>query len=384
MNRSDLDEGPGPSDGSGTAEPGSARRQPSWPLIVVGVVAAVFALGSLQDVIIPVVLSLLAASALLPLVKALVGAGVPRFLATAFVIGGLVAGLSYSALSLRDEATAVIAQAPEAARKLRLAMRTNRSQEPGSLEKVQQAARELEQTANEATGPSTTPRGVTRVQVEEPLISMTGFLWTGSLGLIGLAGQAIIVLFMTFVLCLSGDAYKRKLVEVGGPTFASRRLTVQILDAIDLQISRFLLVQVAANLAVAIMTALALWWIGLEQPFVWGLVAGVMNTIPYLGPMVVTVALAGFAMVQFGTVGMTLAVVGIALTITTLEGFVLTPFLVRQAGGLNQLTVFVGVLFWTWLWGPWGALLAVPMMMALKAVCDHIDGLQPIGELLSD
>jgi predicted PurR-regulated permease PerM len=135
---------------------------------------------------------------------------------------------------------------------------------------------------------------------------------------------------------------------------------------------------------VALVTWGALWTLGLKQAALWGLLAGVFNSIPYYGPLLVTAALSIVAYMQFGTVAMTATIAGVSLLITTLEGFVLTPLLIGRAASMNQVAVFAGLLFWSWIWGVWGILLAVPMMMVVKVVCDHVEPLQPVGHLLGD
>ena len=108
------------------------------------------------------------------------------------------------------------------------------------------------------------------------------------------------------------------------------------------------------------------------------------NSIPYFGPVVVTGGIAVVAFLQFGTIAMAAFVAAIALAITSLEGFLLTPWLTSRAASMNAVAIFVGLLFWSWLWGVWGTLLAVPMLMVLKAVCDRIEDLKPVGELLGE
>jgi predicted PurR-regulated permease PerM len=117
---------------------------------------------------------------------------------------------------------------------------------------------------------------------------------------------------------------------------------------------------------------------------VWGLLAGVFNSIPYFGPIIVTGGLTVVAFLQFGTFTMALAVAGIALAITAAEGWLLTPTLLSRAANMNQVAVFVGLIFWSWIWGIWGTLLAVPMLMVVKSVCDHIEDLQPVGQFLGE
>jgi predicted PurR-regulated permease PerM len=168
------------------------------------------------------------------------------------------------------------------------------------------------------------------------------------------------------------------------PTLSKKKITVQIVDEIGVQIERFMLVQVLTSALVAIATSLALWWVGLDQPVIWGLAAGILNSVPYFGPVIVSGGLTFVAYLQFETIEMALYVAGIALVITTLEGWLLTPALMGRAASINPAAIFIGIIFWSWVWGVWGLILAVPMLMMLKAVCDRIDELQPIGELLGD
>jgi predicted PurR-regulated permease PerM len=159
---------------------------------------------------------------------------------------------------------------------------------------------------------------------------------------------------------------------------------VQILDDISEQIGRFLVTQVATSAVVGALTAVALWWLDLESWLFWGIMAGVLNSIPYFGPVIVSSALAVVAFLQFGTLGRTLAVTGIAFAITSLEGFLITPALMGKAARMNPAAIFVGLLFWGWIWGMWGVILAVPMMMLIKSICDHVEDFASVGELLGD
>jgi predicted PurR-regulated permease PerM len=124
--------------------------------------------------------------------------------------------------------------------------------------------------------------------------------------------------------------------------------------------------------------------IGLEQAGMWGLLAGLLNSIPYLGPVLVSGGIAVVAYLQFNNVHTTLVTVAAAFAITSLEGFLLTPWLTSRAARMNAVAVFVGLLFWGWIWNVWGMLLAVPMLMVLKAICDHVEDFKGVGELLGD
>jgi predicted PurR-regulated permease PerM len=355
----------------------------SASLTLLAVVAAIAVLRLAQDVFIPIVLALLVSYALDPVVTLLIRLGIHRAIAAAMVLLILLAGVGIGGYRLRDEANAVLDTLPDAARRIRETIASKRSG-PDPLKKVQQVAKEIEKTAAEATVSTPAPRGVTRVQVQEAPFRATDYLWWGSMGVVAFVGQATVVVFLVYFLLASGDLYKRKLVRIAGPSFSEKRLTVEILRDIDAQIEKFLVVQVLTSALVAVATTVVLWMLGVQYASVWGIAAGVLNSIPYLGPVVVTAGLALVAFLQFGTWSMVFYVAGIALLITTLEGFLLTPALIGKAASMNQVAVFVGLLFWSWLWGFWGAILAVPMLMVVKTMCDRIEGLQPLGELLGE
>ncbi|MEP7057198.1 MAG: AI-2E family transporter, partial [Caldimonas sp.] len=161
-----------------------------------------------------------------------------------------------------------------------------------------------------------------------------------------------------------------------------KKLTIQALDEITEQIQRYLLVQVFTSLLVAVATWLCFLWIGVQHAAVWGLVAGMLNFVPYVGSIVFTAASAMVGLMQFGNLESALLIAGVSLTLHTISGYVLTPWLTSRASRMNAVTVFVGVLAWGWLWGVWGLLLGVPILMVVKAVCDRVENLKPLGELL--
>ncbi|MEO6697304.1 MAG: AI-2E family transporter, partial [Gammaproteobacteria bacterium] len=301
----------------------------------------------------------------------------------AVLLIGIVGGVSSLAYSLSDDAAATIETLPEAAQKFRQTLRKERGTSESAMEKVQKATTEMEKAVSDTpTASPTLPAGVTRVQIEKPRFNIQDYLWAGTMGAVGFAGQAVIVLFLAYFLMVSGDSFRRKLVRISGPTFSKKKITIQVLDEITGQIQRYLLVQLFTSFLVGLATWIAFLWIGVEHAAIWGIAAAVLNTIPYLGAVIYTIGTALVAFLQFGTIGMALFVSGIALIITSLEGFLLTPWLTSRASQMNAVVIFAGVLFWGWLWGVWGLLLGIPILMAIKAVCDHVEDLKPVGELL--
>ena len=354
----------------------------SVALTIIAVAAAMYVLNWASEVFIPIVLSVLISYALEPVVLWLMRLRLPRVAAAGLLMTLLTGGFLYGGYALSDDATAIVAELPEAAQKLRDVL--NRNRQNGTIEQVQEAAEELQKTANEATGPSPAPKGVQRVQIEEPAINVRNYVSWGSAGIITFAGQAVLVVFFVFFLLASGDLFKRKLVRLAGPSLEKKKITVQILDDINTQIRRFLFVRVVTSMVVGIMSWIVFRWFGLEQAGIWAIAAGVFNSIPYFGPIIVAAGTAVVTFLQFGTIEMTLYVAGASLAITSLEGWLLTPWLTSRTARTNEVAVFVGLIFWSFVWGIWGTLLAVPMLVTAKAYCDRIEDLKPIGELLGE
>ncbi len=361
-------------------------------LTVIASLAAVVMLQYAQAVLIPIVIGVLIAYALSPVVSGLAWMRMPRAVGAAVAVVLLVSALGISTYSLSDEVMSIVRDVPQAAQRVRQRISAHRREKGGALEQVQRAATEIDKAAAEASTPrggaqrssGVRPDGVQKVEIVEPSFSATEYLWAGGASLINVTGQFTMILFLVYFLLVTGDLYKRKLVKIAGPRLSQKRITLQILDAINLQIESFIRVQIFTSFVVAVATALALWWLGVDEYIVWGLLAGVFNSIPYLGPIIVTGGLGVVAFMQFDDIARTVYVLLITLAITSLEGFLLTPALLGRAAQMNPVAIFVGLLFWSWIWGVWGTVLAVPMLMMLKAVCDHVEDLQPIGELLGE
>ncbi|MBE7939793.1 MULTISPECIES: AI-2E family transporter [Ramlibacter] len=358
-------------------------RVRSATLAVLMVIMVVATLRWASAFFIPLMLGFMLSYALGPIVDALQRWRVPRALSAAVLILGLLGGAGTAAWSFSDDLNAFVDTLPNVASRLREALH-KRGGQGATMDKVQKAATQLEQAAAEAGPNPGAARNVQRVVVEKPRFDIRDHLWSGTLGLASFAGQATVVTFLAYFLLLSGDTFRRKLVKVTGHTLSEKKITVQALDEITEQIQRYLLVQLVAGVIVGVATGLAFWALGLKHPGVWGVAGGVLNLIPYIGSGVVTAAAALAAFVQFGEVDHALYVAGASLLVHALVGNLLVPWLTSRASRMNPVAVFIGVLAWGWLWGVWGLLLGIPILMIVKAVCDRVDHLKPVGELLGD
>jgi predicted PurR-regulated permease PerM len=353
-------------------------------LAVLATLAAVYTLHWAAAVFIPVMLGLVFSYALSPIVAWLELRHVPRVASAALLILGIVGGAGATVYSLSDDASTLVELLPAAAQKLHDAVRLHPGSKANPLDTVQKAATALEKATEDTAGAAPPPRGVQRVQIEKPKFDIKDHLWSGSLGLLAMLAQVATVALITFFLMVSGDSFRRKLVRLAGPTLSKKKITLQALNQINDQIQRYLLVQLFTSVVVGVATWLSFLAIGLENAAVWGIAAGVLNLVPYIGNPIISGGSALVAFLQFGQFETAVLVGGISMLIHGIEGFLLTPWLTSRTNRMNPVAIFIGVLAWGWLWGVWGLLLGVPILAIIKAVCDRIDELKPIGEFLGE
>lgn len=366
--------------------PGDLLHEPvdvrNVSLVVLAILASLFMLHWAKAVFIPVMLSVLFSYAFSPPVNWLERQRVPRWLSAAVLLLAILGGLGATAYSLRLEAEQFIEALPAAAQKMGRAFKSQNSKSDGTLDAMQKAATQIEQAARDSAAVTVTTRGTTRVVIEASRFNITDYLWSGTMGLMALIGQTTVVIFLTYFLMLSGDTFRRKLVKLVGPSLSSKETTLQVLDEVTGQIQRYLQVQLLTSALVGVLTGLALLALGLENAAVWGVAAAVLNLVPYVGSLITGAASALVAFVQFGSMNMALAVGGASVLIHTVVGNLVTPWLTSRTSQLSPVAIFIGLLAWGWLWGVWGLLLGIPILMIVKSVCDRTDGLKPIGEFL--
>jgi len=351
---------------------------------ILAVIAVVAALYLARAFFVPLLIGILASYALRPFVDRLKAWRIPRAVGAALVLGVLVGGLSWTAMSLGDDAAAIIASLPDAARKVRQHGRDAQAQGPNALQTIQQAATELQGAATDVSAERRSPKAAAARALPPAEASpwLRDYMLAQSALLFTVAAQAPIVLLLTYFLLASGEHFRRKLVQLVGPTLTAKKDAVHILEEIDVQVQRNLVATLGANVAIGIATWLAFMALGVEAAGVWGVAAGVLHFIPYLGPVVFAIAsgLAGF--LQFGTATAAFTVAGVSLLVAAAIGSFLMTWLQSRFASVNAAVLFIALLFFGWLWGIWGLLLGAPLLAIAKVVCDRVDVLKPVGALL--
>lgn len=366
------------------------------PLAVgmLGLIALVASLYLARGFFVPLLIGILASYALHPLVDRLEAFRVPRSIGSVLVLALVVGSFSWIGFSVSDDAEALIEKLPEAARKLRVELSAARAGAPTALQNVQDAAKEIEGAAADAgaqteSGAAPGKRAALRVPAAPAVAArppaptwLRDYTMAQSALLAAVAAQTPVVLLLTYFLLASGAHFRRKLVQLAGPSLSRKKDAVRILEEVDVQVQRYLLATLASNALLAIGTWLAFLALGMNQPGVWGIAAGVLHFVPYLGPTVIALGSGVAAFLQSGSLLYALGVAGVSLLIAGIIGFAFMTWLQSRFARVNAAVLFIALLFFGWLWGLWGLLLGAPLVAIAKVVFDRVESLKPAGELL--
>ncbi|QDG50429.1 AI-2E family transporter [Persicimonas caeni] len=228
------------------------------------------------------------------------------------------------------------------------------------------------------------------VESQKSLLEQTSELWLrassyiagGLSGLLGFLAQALTCIFVMLFMLIEAPSIRHKLINIMGTTDQRRDMVLEVLYNVNRDVQRYLFNRFATNSVLALVAMLCYWVYGLNYVLLLGILAGLFNFVPYVGPVVGSVFPALVAYIQFGTIESVFWVLVIYTALTGIEGNILTPVVLGRHLKLNSLAVILGLVFWGWLWGAIGMLLAIPIMAAIKAVALHVDDMRPIAELL--
>ncbi len=378
-------------------------------LIILTVIAVTASLYLARAFFMPLVLGVLISYTLYPVVSFMDRrAHLPRPLGAGVVVVAVMIASSYAVIALQEQLVELLDKAPAALERVNQQQRGGEQDGKTLLDKLQEAATEIENAADNAVasassiaptdgsatshagagGPSGMPGTRSgqpvRVVIDRGSGRYMNYVLNGSFGFLVMIGQAITVLLMVYFALASGNLYKHKLVKVSGDSLTKKKITLEILEDINRQLRLFLFVTLIGAIFVGIATGIAFWWLGVEQAMLWGVIAGTASVVPYVGPAIVFVLSGITAFLQFGSLGQGMLIAVVSLVITSVQGNLLTPWMTSRAASMNAVAIFIVLLFWGWLWGPIGLIVATPILMVIKAVCDHIENLQGIGEFISN
>ena len=355
-----------------SADAVEAERAPITPstiaLIMLAFIATCFALYVGRGLVMPIVMSLMLGFLLRPPVRWLRNHRVREPVGAAFVVIGGVLIVVLIARILAAPASSWLERAPAAIETVAKKLRTS----GGPVAQIEETAAKVEQIAS--GGQPTARQSVTEVPARTPLLRrMFG-------PLTDLVGGIFSVIFLTYFLLASGDLFMRKMTDMMPRGRA--RMPREISTEIEMSVSRYLRTVMLINIGLGLATWGVLAALGMPNASLWGMVAGVLNIVPYLGAVATAGILTLAAVASFDSLGRALLMPGAFLLVNMIEANLVTPLLLGREFPLNPVAVFVGLLFWGFVWGVPGAILAVPMMVTIKIVCDRVPALHAFGEFL--
>jgi predicted PurR-regulated permease PerM len=320
-------------------------------------------------VILPIFLACVAAMTLKPLIRSLSNCHIPPALSAAVVLCLLISGVALGFFELGRPALKWMNEAPQHMTDLRQ-----------RFQKVFPRAAQISQAATAVNNLGATEaeqKASPTVELKTSRVPSTFINWTGTF-LAGI-GETVVLLYL---LLASGDLFLQKLVRVM-PTLRDKKSAVEISHEIQQNISNYLFSVSLINLCLGLVVSAGLYFMGVPNAAMWGILVALLNFVPYFGPVAGVIILGTIGFLSFDTLWKGLLPPAWYLVLHLLEANLITPVLLGRRFTLNPVIIFVSLIFWTWLWGIPGALLSVPILVSIKIVCDRVPAMSAVSELLS-
>lgn len=366
-------------DGSGPLPGGAAASEPAggdplaWAqraqaLALLGLfgLAVLYTLYIASTLLLPIVLATVMGLILRPIIRALKRVYVPEWLGALVVLLLLSGGLAWAATTLAGPARAWMEAAPQVFRRIEARVRV-----------VKDAVHDIGQATTQVENLTTVGPPSEAVAVNGP--GLGAVLLSNTWDVIATLGM---VMVLAYFLLASGDLFLRKLVSAL-PRLRDRKLAVTMTHEIQANVSAYLFTVSLINVVLGAAVGAAMFALGMPNPLLWGAMAALLNFIPFIGPLVALVVVFGVALLTFNTLPAALPPVLAFAALHLLEGSFLTPLILSRRFTLNPVVVVLGLLFWGWIWGIPGVLLAMPLLVSLKILCDHVPGLAVVGDFLA-
>ena len=362
--------GGGPNPPAGAEPPVLTLRLPaSIRVSLVGsfMILLVGALYYGKEILLPIALAFMLTLTLSPVVRYLAKYHVPEIVSALFIVVAVVGGSAAAIYYLSGPVSGWIDGAPQTGRQIRAKIESMRA----PVDAAVSATKQVEEITSGNNDPT-----VQKVVVQQP-----GLLARAAGGAVSLGSTAGITIVLLFFLLASGRLFYEKLVRIL-PTLTEKKRAIRIVYAVEEEVSAYLLTISAINAGLGVVIGGVMWALDMPNPILWGAMAAALNFIPYVGALVGVCVVAIVALVSFDAPGVALLPPALYFVCTTVEGQFITPALLGKRLEMNTVAVFLAVAVWGWLWGVLGALMAVPILVSVRVMCDHIESLSSFGEFL--
>jgi len=343
------------------------RRVPRWLGTGLFFYASILFLSFAKDFLVPIVLAFLLAMVFGPIRRVFDAKGVAPWITSLILVGTLLTAVGCVLGAIIVPVSGYVESLPRIEGEIQIKLAGISDAFSGLFEASRHLSDLLKNRA--ANVPQVELRG-------------NGLLANAALIVPAMIAQILLTLILLLFLLASGDMFYEKLIAIM-PTVQDKRRAVSIMFEIERKLSRYLLTVTTINLLLGCTLAAILWLLDMPNPLVFGVIAFVFNFVPYLGPMASMLAATAVALISSSGISFSVGVAAIYLMVMALEGQIITPYFVGRRLSLNTVVVVISISFWAWLWSVTGMLLAVPLLVTLSVFCEHVDGLQHLGNVLS-
>jgi len=321
-----------------------------------------------REFLTPVVLAFLLALTLSPVVRFLAKRSVPPALSATLLIVSTAALIAILGYVTSGPISALVADAPQISEKLQSKVRTVKI----SVEKAIKATSQID-TATDA---------IADTNVQKVVVAQPGILSRAAGNAVSIGTTLAITFVLALFLLASGTLFYEKIIQ-SVPKLSDKKLALKVVYSVEREISRYLFTITAINAGLGFMIGLGLWLIGIPNALVWGVAAAILNFLPYIGALMTVVLVGVISLATFDSIALGLLAPAYVLSCNIIEGQLVTPLLLGRRLELNTVAVFISISFWSWIWGFIGALLAVPILVVIKVICDHFESLQAFGNFFA-
>jgi predicted PurR-regulated permease PerM len=355
------------------ADPALAMKPVKRLLAGIFIILLAFALDFGREFLLPVTLAFFIALAFRPAVRRLSRAGMPAWITTSVFMAAVILSAAGFVYAVSGPVAGWIADAPAYAKSFSEKLRDLRT----SFESVTKLTDGIQAAANTAAA----------APVKEVMVSdnspMLAFLAQGTGYSAGVVTTVVLTLVIAAFMMASGDLFYEKIVRVL-PTLTDKKRALRIVYDVETEVSTYLLMVTAINAVLGLSIGLAFYFLGMPMGYLWGLLAFLFNYIPFVGA-IAGVALSGFmAVTVFDSLTYALVIPAAYALINGIENQLITPVFLGRRLQINSVAILIALTFWSWEWGIAGTMLAVPILVTIKVFCDHLDGMQGVGEFLSE
>lgn len=344
------------------------RPPASIPVLVLAWLGVLATLYFARDMLIPIVLALLLALLLMPLLRKLRSWRVPDLVSAFLLVGTVVVLFGMGVLMLAGQAQQWLADAPSMLNRASQLLPTD----AGPFKHVKEATAAMQE--------------MTRDETEAKPLQVEVASSDGVLAAVGVSthfvGASVIVFVLAFFLLAFNSQLLNQAVE-SRDAFNEKRSVVQLVRNIENGVSRYLFTVTAINCALGLAAGIVLWLMKIPNPVLWGVMVATMNYVPHVGAFICLVVLFVVGAVSHESLTWGLATAGAFVVLTSLESYLITPFILSRSLQLSPLAIILSILFWGWMWGIAGGLMAAPLLAMIKITCDQFESLQGIAAFLS-